>query len=244
MKSEGKSKEDWAISLQNMPEFYYLLGVYFGDGWISKNNFGLKVCDIEFLEKWRRCCLIVLGRAGNISTHTHIEEHQKNWRPSFTSSVRDVNFCDYVLELTKSKTIIPDIVKQASKECKLEFCAGFFDSEGMIAARYDGTKAAHYSATVYNTQIFIYDIRQLFLDIDLLPKKVNIEKRRTVANNTVYNFNIKLSSMFDFPIIISRKKERLDRYKILHKNRNVYRNITRDSKGRIVTTTVRCDSSI
>lgn len=210
-----KSSEDWVISMCNVIEFYYILGVYFGDGSISEDKrnktkrMRLEVCDRDFLERFVECAWKIFGYKPKIGT---VKQATSATQLVLGSRISNTSLCNFILQITEKKTKIPELVKTASKECKIYFLAGLFDSEGSI---WKNSKGYYVSANIQTISEWLYDIQQMFVDIGVKAHPVKKKNRKTIAGNTVYSINIRLRDLVkvNFPLAIKRKRERLEEYK-------------------------------
>lgn len=117
--------------------FAYILGVYIGDGCITKPRtrntytFKLEVMDEDFAIKTKDT-LIEL----ECKTNFHKIEN-KRYKQGFSYHVTTVNkeLIETLKNDTKDKTEVPPYVKGWSKENKLAFIAGIMDSEGFVSKR-------------------------------------------------------------------------------------------------------------
>ena len=117
--------------------FAYILGVYIGDGCITKAQtrktytFKLEVMDEDFAMKTYEM-LIELGCKANF-----YKIENKRYRQGFSYHVTTVDkeLIEILREDTKCKKEIPPYVSKWNTENKLAFIAGVMDSEGFVSKR-------------------------------------------------------------------------------------------------------------
>lgn len=116
--------------------FAYILGVYIGDGCITKPKnrpnysytFRLDVIDKDFADKFTE-------ELNALGCKSLPREWKRNEKPCYIVETRDKDLTKVLLEDTQHKKIIPDYVKKWDKENKLSFISGIMDSEGFISKR-------------------------------------------------------------------------------------------------------------
>lgn len=119
--------------------FAYVLGVYIGDGCITKPkdrsgysySFRLEVMDEDFAKKFQR-------ELDSLGCKTYFHKYpQERYRQGFSFVVTTTNkdIIRTLKEDTKDKTVIPKYVSEWSKENKLAFISGIMDSEGFVSKR-------------------------------------------------------------------------------------------------------------
>lgn len=116
--------------------FAYVLGVYIGDGCITKPknrpnysySFRLDVIDKDFAEKFNNELL-------KLNCKTSFREYKRNDRPCYIVETRDKEITRVLLEDTDHKKLVPQYVQKWDTENKLAFISGVMDSEGFICKR-------------------------------------------------------------------------------------------------------------
>lgn len=116
--------------------FAYILGVYIGDGCITKPKqrpnysytFRLDVIDEDFANKFNEE-LVKLG------CKTSFRQYERNSKPCYIVETRNKDLVETLITDTGHKKIIPEYVKNWDTENKLQFISGIMDSEGFICKR-------------------------------------------------------------------------------------------------------------
>jgi hypothetical protein len=115
------------------PEIAYILGVYFSDGCINKHSGGyLRFCfgciDKDFAEKVAKHLEIILKKEVRV-----LEQNRGNKRQlMYNVYTNCTDFCEWVLEITKFKTLIPKDIYSSIPIIKHNFISGFLDGDGYI----------------------------------------------------------------------------------------------------------------
>ena len=116
--------------------FAYILGVYIGDGCITrpKNKpnvsytFRLDVIDKDFAVKFKE-------ELEELGCKTKFREYERNSKPCYIVETRNKDLTKKLLEETNHKKLVPEYINKWSKEEKLSFISGIMDSEGFISKR-------------------------------------------------------------------------------------------------------------
>ena len=121
----------------------YLVGVYLGDGSIHqpKGNrmliFAHQSIDQEFVLKTKSALEVVLGHS--IRYREQIRNYKDNLKLGFKQHIRKVyetstsnnEVCSWLVEVTKNKTIVPNM----DKKYLVHLLSGFLDSDGHVSQR-------------------------------------------------------------------------------------------------------------
>lgn len=121
----------------------YFYGTLLGDGHINYTQKALskpgrrgpmlmlKVCDYEFIERWRDCIEAITGFRYKISKHNP-GKNSGGHRQQYKLRVASRELVDEAETLTVHKTKIPDAVWSGDRATKVSFSQGLMDSEGWI----------------------------------------------------------------------------------------------------------------
>lgn len=122
----------------------YILGVLCGDGYIGKNNIGLKCIDKDFIDYFSKCLESTYG----IETAIYFQKSKSLKDKSFIS--KDCQICilnskrckENILSYSKHNSFrtkeweVPKVIYNSKNDnIKGMFVRGFFDSEGNVAKR-------------------------------------------------------------------------------------------------------------
>ena len=186
----------------------YLLGVYLGDGYVYKKAGAYKLClatkDKDFAEEFSNIVERILNKKPNMVEDKTLFNKTGQaiiWRASIGSN----SLCNWLKEVTKEKTIIPDIVCQDKEIAKI-FFQGVMDSEGWIAIISEKWR----NIAVSGTEQWFLDLEKVMNKIGLKynPRKAYFRKSRGY-NEYVYNLNHKSYLKVGLSFSIKRKRDRL-----------------------------------
>jgi len=200
-------------------ELAYLIGVYLGDGCVSKGHpykryyrFTLEAIDLDFINKVKDSVEKTIGPIPIIRTHKPRGYGKKDvHRLRFGS----VEMCEWLVAITANKTKVPDIIPKNKCDITKSFCEGFLDSEGYVAKNKKPTK---YFTMAYQVgfgccSLFIKDIVELLKLQGVIVNKCHEVILDNGSKFYKYTFNIK--SVLEANIIFAakRKSDRLQMYK-------------------------------
>jgi DNA-binding transcriptional regulator WhiA len=209
--------------------FAYILGVYLGDGCITrpKNRptisyvFRLEVFDEDFA----------------IATQKALDEleckayFRKNYRTrykqgySFVVETRDKELTEALRKDTRCKEIIPSYVYKWNKENKIAFISGVMDSEGFVSKR---TKPLANGLPSFMMGIkmdynILKQFKPILQSVGIKTGKFTMTKPKWVTNIQTANLTINIPSWIEAGgyFHIQRKKSRVEQY-INNTNLNDY----------------------
>ncbi len=162
--------------------FGYVLGVLYGDGFISDSSIGLNVKDRDFALNFKNVFEKEFGKLGKLHIYNGL------WRAIFHSK-KLVKFF---------KTLSYDIIKESSNEVKCAFLLGMFDSEGSAYFRKDygiTDRKLELCNTNFDLLLFCWN---LLRELGIEPRKINkrvrkerIFKERVLPLTVFYRFTLK-----------------------------------------------------
>lgn len=133
-------RSSWQFS--STSELSYLLGVMYGDGWLSHTHcytIGLNAKDRDFVEKFRDVLFKICGKTQNISIHNGC----------FRAHVYSKDLFGYLSSpLKKHKPLITTF--------PCEFIRGFFDSEGTAHKSRNAVRDVTIKAVNTNLEIILF----------------------------------------------------------------------------------------
>lgn len=173
----------------------YILGVLCGDGYISTNNrVGLKVCDEDFADEFRRCLREVYdlspSKKFRIIKPTNFSTNPK---PQYVISLTSKLVVNDLLEYSKSfKTKeweIPKEILKSDLKVKSAFLRGLFDSEGTACLKKPG---GVYLSICSSNKLSLSKVKEILkkdFNIDLsVVHYESIMKLKSVGYKNVKNF--------------------------------------------------------
>lgn len=202
--------------------FAYLLGVYLGDGCVTRNIakgkyeyqvFRLNTIDEDFALATKAALESFTTRPVYISKHSV----KKSTKPNWSISQFEDPICKALIEHTKSKLEIPGYVFTWPKELQLEFVAGLMDSEGYASV----IKRPYNVVTVTPRGIqmgfkscdaWFFEFVRLLEMLGVRIGQIGVEQPRKEGYKVPRFFRIKIQSWIDAGCYfkIKRKQERIE----------------------------------
>ena len=206
------------IGLSADKSFAYLLGVYLGDGCVTRANprseklcFRLNTIDADFAEATKAALENWATRPVSISKHSV----KKSTKPNHSLYCGDDIFSRGLMHLTAAKQKIPMYLwdGDASREEKLEFIAGLMDSEGFVAANKNPTNRRYYMG-YKSCDPWVPEFIKILESVGIRIGKVQTEKPLKPGYKAPMRFTIKMQSWVDSGarFNIARKQNRVDEW--------------------------------
>lgn len=193
--------------------FAYLVGVYLGDGCITKYEkkypaFRLNTIDRDFAENVRTA-LYACG-ASSVSLSTHAVKKSKNPNHALSSFAKALT--TELPMITDGKQCLPDMLEW-SREMKLAFVAGLMDSEGFVGANSNPTNRRYYIG-YKSCDVWVPDFIKLLEGLGIRIGKVQREKPQREGYKVPMRFTIKMRSWIDAGayFTIARKQRRIEEW--------------------------------
>lgn len=193
--------------------YAYLLGVYLGDGSLSrcgekeKVYFRLSAVDRDFVEAACDAFDAVVGRRPDINTYA-----ERRGRDYHALICKDVALARRLIGDTDEKQRLPlDMIQSWRRDWQLAFVAGLMDSEGFVGANSNPTNRRYYMG-FKSTDPWVPDFIKLLQSLGVRIGKVQTEKPRKAGYKAPTRFSIKMQSWVDAGAYfnIARKQERVD----------------------------------
>lgn len=199
-------------------DYAYVLGVYIGDGCISKPkntknkwSLQLEVIDKDFAEKFADC-LEKLG--GKVLRYYDYSYPSKPERLFHRVVCRNHDIIKTFLRDTNNKTKIPEYVYKWNRENQIKFIEGIMDSEGFISQR---TKIMENGLPSFMMGIkmdfeILKQIRPIFQHLNIKTGKYTMSK--CYVNVQTANLSINIMSWINSGahFNIKRKEDRVKAY--------------------------------
>lgn len=201
--------------------FAYILGVYIGDGCITKPKshpeypyvFRLEVMDEDFAIA-AKDALVSLGCKTNF--RKSVQERYKQGY-SFIVETRDKELTQALQFDTRYKTIIPQYVYKWDKGMKLAFIAGLMDSEGYVSKRTKPLRSglANYAMGIKMDYEILKQFKPIMQSVGIITGKFSVTKPKWITNVQTATLCIRIKSWIDSGayLHISRKTNRIEEYK-------------------------------
>lgn len=195
--------------------FAYILGVYLGDGCVTKSGandcFRLNTIDIEFATA-TRVAFLEYGplTANSLSVHAV----KKSSKPNCALSIRQDDICRTLVDDTERKIKIPDYVFEWPRENQLAFITGLMDSEGFVGANSNPTNRRYYMG-FKSCDAWVPEFIELLESVGVRIGKVQTEKPLQPHYKPPTRFTIKMQSWIDAGcrFNIQRKQGRVEEWK-------------------------------
>ena len=198
--------------------WFYVLGVYLGDGCVTGGYFRVNTIDMDFAEAIKSA----LKDMSDSTVTIHTYSVSKSSKPNHALYCGDTSLAKKLTEDTKSKQEIPSYVFDASDDEKKSFISGLMDSEGYVARAKSG-RGMHFCMGYKSCDSWVPDFIRILQSIGIKIGKVSFEKPWKPSYKVPIQFGIKLASWVDAGchFNISRKEDRVIDWK------NNYRNYVR-----------------
>lgn len=194
-------------------DFIYLLGVYFGDGSITKRGhhsyqFAFETIDSDFMDKVLSCIKSLIGKTPTVSSR----QRGVNRQPTLYFSTSNELF-EYMYTITNNKKYIPDFILNGDIDTKKIFLIGCLDSDGWVSRHHHKNGLKQFSMGYCKGSNYINDIYKLLNDVGLqvgLPKA-----KQAKSGNLYYTISINMQSWIKVGMVfnIARKNARIEEYK-------------------------------
>jgi len=151
-----------------------------GDGCASRTGAGnrifkVEVIDIDFLEAVANAIYELFAYKPEIRM---ARKAKGNWQATYSILYCSSSFCDWLLDVTKNKTVIPDDILNGSQDLIKHFLVGLMDSEGCVSIRKakDGSVNNHAVVRFLVMSDWCHDVRDLFQRMGTFPSRVYTRK--------------------------------------------------------------------
>lgn len=182
------------------PEFAYLLGFTMGDGCLVDINKTLKrrgaIYPVKLASDTRKFAEEILNplfkKIFDIDGHIYNIKGNKCKEFSFSSKVVYVflhNICEMPLGEKKGKLRVPKIIKNSSDEVKMNFIAGFLDSDGYVYVKRKDV------AVTQGDKRFLEEMKELIENLGFKTRKIYTQHKEW---GTTYSLSLSWKSVHDF----------------------------------------------
>jgi hypothetical protein len=191
--------------------FAYILGVYLGDGCVTRSGgslgFKLNTIDADFAAAVKEAFAELTDRAAIVYRYPVAKSRNENYQLWCS----DRALAEELKRITEDKRIIPDFVFQWSRDEKLAFIAGLMDSEGFVAAN-RGHSGRRYYMGFKSCDPWIDDFVRVLNSVGIEIGKIGIEKPRKPGYKTPRRFTIRMESWIRSGAYfrIARKQRRVE----------------------------------
>jgi len=195
--------------------YAYLLGVYLGDGCVTKPSprsaphrlcFKLNTIDEDFAEATKAALENLTDHRVSVCEHSV----KKSSKPNFSLYCGDDALCAKLIFDTARKTRLPNFTM---RESEIAFIEGLMDSEGFVAANSNPTNRRYYMGFKC-CDPWVRDFQRLLEIAGIRTGKFATEKPRKPGYKAPSRFHIKMQSWVDSGarFNIARKQSRVDEW--------------------------------
>ena len=190
--------------------FAYLLGVYLGDGCVTKGgkqlHFRLNTIDQDFAEAVKSAIADVSNKYVGICKHAV----KRSPKPNYSLFCADTVLCQRMVDATDAKAVLPI---PDSREEKIAMIEGLMDSEGFIAATRNPTNRRYFMG-YKSCDPWVRDFIGLLESVGIRTGKIGIEKPRKPGYKTPMRFHVKMQSWIDSGarFRIARKQKKVEEW--------------------------------
>ena len=194
--------------------FAYLLGVYLGDGCVSKAGnklvFRVNTIDRDFAEAIKTALGDLTDRPVPICQYAV----PKSSKPNINLQCRCQELCEAFLRDTERKAAIPAYVWRWDRANRLAFIVGLMDSEGWVAANTVNPTNRRFFMGYKSCDPWVPEFVRLLASVGIMTGKVRTEKPRQEGYKTPMVFTVKMQSWIDSGarFNIARKQNRIDEW--------------------------------
>lgn len=188
-------------------DFAYILGVYLGDGCVTKQQgyfvFRLNTIDLDFAEATKTA----LSKLTNYKISIYTHPVSKSTKPNHALRCGDQQLAQNLQQITNNKQRIPSCIFLFDKEIQKQFIIGLMDSEGFVA----NTNNRYYMG-FKSCDIWVPTFIRLLEVVGIQIGKVSQEKPYKDWYKTPTRFAIKMRSwvLQEMYFNISRKQSRVN----------------------------------
>jgi hypothetical protein len=196
--------------------FAYLLGVYLGDGCVTRNGrgkpiFRLNTIDEDFALATKEALNVTSpGWAVTVCKHSVA----KSSKPNYSLSCNDPEICEWLTQLTDKKRKIPVLnLLLNDKPIRKSFISGLMDSEGFVAANRNPTNRRYYMG-YKSCDKWVPDFIRILESVGVKIGKISQEEPLKEGYKTPTRFTIKMQSWIDSGCYfnIKRKQDRVNKW--------------------------------
>ena len=182
--------------------FAYVLGVFLGDGCIDNPKrygrsgdwlrFRLNSIDADFIEAVKAALREIVPSAVWVGG-PYVDRRSNRNRQFYTLWCGHQALCNALLDVTQNKTVLPPMVFDWPRDCKLALIAGLMDSEGFVAANQNRSTRRFYMGFKC-CDPWVADFIRLLQSVGIRIGKVSVEEPRKPGYKAPTRFTIKMQS--------------------------------------------------
>jgi hypothetical protein len=205
------------ISQSAGKSFAYLVGVYLGDGCVTKvqgyDRFRLNTIDLDFAQATAEAISQVSEYRAIINGPYQDKRFSKS-APQYQLYWGDRGMCSRLVDETGGKQFIPALVHEAPRDEQLAFVAGLMDSEGFVSATSGNHTNRRWHMGFRSTDVWTKDFARLLEKLGIRVLGFKEEKPTIEGRRLIYRFGIKMQSWVDAKAYFrcSRKQRRVEEW--------------------------------
>lgn len=197
------------IGLSADKSYAYLLGVFLGDGCVTRYNNGIAFRMNTIDEDFALAVKAALGELTEVPTRIWKYSVKKSSKPNFSLCCADQKLCNNLRSDTSNKTRIPLNKLEANEGA---FVIGLMDSEGFVAKKTGATTEKSYYMGFKSCDVWVPKFVSLLQSLGLKIGKVSQCPPYKAHYKTPTRFHIKMQSWVNSGLRfnIKRKQDRVD----------------------------------
>lgn len=199
--------------------YAYLLGVYLGDGCVTRPSsrsaperlcFKLNTIDEDFAEAVK----VALGDLTDASVSISKHAVKRSKRPNYSLYCGCDEVCEWLQSVTERKQIFPIFIRSAPRHLQIAFIEGLMDSEGFVAANRSNPTNRRFYMGYKSCDPWVPELVALMESVGIRTGKLSTEKPRKSGYKTPMRFHVKMQSWVDSGarFNIARKQDRVDEW--------------------------------
>lgn len=187
--------------------YAYLLGVYLGDGCVTRYNNGIAFRLNTIDEDFALAVKEAIGSLSDVPVRIWKEEVKKSSKPNYALCCADEQLAEQLVASTNGKLELPDV-----GEFSKDLIIGLMDSEGFVAKNTNNHTNRGFYMGFKSCDVWVPDFIRLVQSVGLRIGKVQTERPYKPHYKAPTRFHIKIQSWVDsgMRFNIKRKQDRVD----------------------------------
>jgi len=180
--------------------FAYLLGVYLGDGCVTRVQgylrFRLNVIDLDFAQSVSKAIGDVTGTCPKVYG-PYADKRFVNAAAHYELLCMNRELCESLVNATDSKEHLPESLETMTKAEKLAFVAGLMDSEGFVTANRSNPSNRRFHMGFKACAEWVPEFGRFLEMLGIRIGKVARETPRKLGHKIPIRFGVKMQSWID-----------------------------------------------
>jgi len=191
--------------------YAYLLGVYLGDGCVTRYNDGIAFRVNTIDEDFALAIKAALADVSPVTVRIWKYDVSKSSNPNYAVCCADEELCRILVLDTNNKTQLPLLGSQEELKAMI---VGLMDSEGFVAEKTENKTGRAYYMGFKSCDVWVPHFISVVQSVGLKIGKVQTERPYKPHYKAPTRFHIKMQSWVDsgMRFNIKRKQDRVDRW--------------------------------